>query len=79
MDIKLTPQVNTAICPLCGQPNDCAVVADPNATECWCEGVEFPQELLDQVPDDALHKACICRDCLERFNNNGQVNGQVKR
>ena len=70
MDIEMSNHINTAVCPLCGQPNDCAVVADPNATECWCEEVEFPQYLLDQVPDDAVRKTCICQSCLEKFIEN---------
>ncbi len=59
--------LNTAICPLCSQPNQCAVAADPNATECWCESVIFPEALLAQVPDKAVRKTCICQKCLEEF------------
>ena len=44
-----------AVCPLCGKPNLCAVAADPDATECWCEAVEFPEELLAQIPDDGAN------------------------
>jgi hypothetical protein len=69
MNIEFSPNLNTAICPLCGQPNHCVMAADPNAEECWCGDVEFPQELLDQVPEDAIRKTCICQACLENFNN----------
>jgi hypothetical protein len=61
-------RLNTALCPLCGKPNNCAVAADPNATECWCESVEFPRELLEQIPENALRKTCVCQNCLENFN-----------
>jgi hypothetical protein len=67
MGIKLKPKIDMAICPLCGQPNICAMAADPNAAKCWCGDLEFPQELLDQVPEKAVHQACICQDCYNRF------------
>ncbi|MBT3190143.1 MAG: cysteine-rich CWC family protein [Anaerolineae bacterium] len=63
---------NTAVCPLCGEPNQCAVAADPNATECWCESVIFPEELLEKVPKDAVRKTCICQKCLERFEESAK-------
>jgi len=62
-----TPPLNKAICPLCGGPNHCAVAADPNATECWCESVIFPEELLAKIPKDVVRKRCVCRKCLEEY------------
>jgi len=59
--------LDTATCPLCGEPNQCAVAADPNATECWCESVIFPEELLAKVPEDAVRKTCVCQNCLEEY------------
>lgn len=59
--------MNTAICPLCGESNQCAVAADPDATECWCGSVIFPEELLAKVPEDAVRKTCICQNCLEEY------------
>jgi hypothetical protein len=59
--------IDKAICPLCGGPNHCAVAADPNATECWCEDVKFPAELLDRVPESIGQKACICQKCLQNY------------
>lgn len=67
MDFEKHPKIDTVICPLCGQLNDCAMAADPNAIECWCEELKFPQELLDQVPENSLHQTCICQNCLDRF------------
>jgi len=67
MENKLSKPPAPGVCPLCGQPNKCAVVADPNAKECWCESVVFPEELLDLVPEDAVRKACICLDCYNKF------------
>ncbi|MBC8506896.1 MAG: cysteine-rich CWC family protein [Anaerolineales bacterium] len=65
--IRKIKKPNTAICPLCGEPNHCAVAADPNATECWCESLEFPHELLAQIPGDAVRKTCVCQKCLAEF------------
>jgi len=59
--------VNTSICPLCGEHNHCAVAADPNAKECWCEFVEFPVKLLAQIPEDAVRKTCVCQKCLNNY------------
>ena len=59
--------MNTAKCPLCGGPNQCALADDPTSTECWCDSVIFPDELLAQIPDDAVRKTCVCKKCLERF------------
>ena len=61
------PPQNPARCPLCGGPNQCALVADPNATECWCDSVVFPDELLAQIPDNAVRKRCVCQKCLRDY------------
>ena len=59
--------LNNAICPLCGEPNKCAMAADPNAAECWCEAVEFPAELLEKIPENAVRKTCVCQRCLSDY------------
>lgn len=60
--------IDPAICPLCGGPNECRhAEAAPGDGSCWCIEFVFPKELLDQVPDEAKRRACICRRCLERF------------
>ncbi len=53
-----------ARCPLCGESNQCAMAADPEATECWCESEKFPHDLLQRVPDNAARRACICQRCV---------------
>ena len=65
--------LNTAKCPLCGKPNQCASVADPNAVECWCESVIFPSELLAKIPENAVRKTCVCQNCLEQYNASGDT------
>jgi len=59
--------INTSKCPLCGGPNQCAMAADPEASECWCGGKEFPRELLAQIPEYAIRKTCVCPQCLESY------------
>jgi hypothetical protein len=59
--------LNTARCPLCGELNHCAMAADPSATKCWCEEVKFPDELLDQIHENAVRKTCVCKKCLEIY------------
>jgi len=57
-----------AHCPLCGQANQC-LLSSPAAYKgpCWCTREEFPAELLARVPEPLRNRACICRDCLEKF------------
>jgi len=59
--------LNIVFCPVCGEPNQCAMAADPNATVCWCEGVVFPEELLAQIPENAVRKTCVCKNCLDTY------------
>lgn len=61
--------LNTSICPLCGEPNQCAMAADLNAKSCWCEAVEFPEGLLALIPEKAIRKSCVCKKCLEKYKN----------
>lgn len=59
--------VDPCRCPLCGQPNRCAMANAPSAcdrdTACWCVNVTFSAELLARVPAQAERKACICQRC----------------
>ena len=55
-------------CPLCGAANDCQLCS-PAAYKgpCWCARVEMPAALLARVPENFRNRACICRDCVEKF------------
>jgi hypothetical protein len=66
-----------ARCPLCGQPNLCALAADPNASECWCDSEEFPPELLAKIPAKAVRKTCVCRECLTNYRESIGIPGDV--
>ena len=72
------PSINPARCPLCGGPNLCATAADPEAPDCWCGSLKFPEELLDLVPKDAVRRACICQACLEQYQETGEIPGRSK-
>ena len=72
---KKIPERNSldiAICPLCGESNQCAMAADTDATACWCEGVVFPEALLAQIPTNAVRKTCVCQKCLTNFQESGE-------
>lgn len=56
-------------CPLCGQPNDCRLCADPvQPGACWCVRETIPNVLRARVPPEARQKACICHACVASFH-----------
>jgi hypothetical protein len=65
--------VCTEICPLCGQPNQCARVhtdtdagcAGAASLACWCATEEFTPELLQLIPEAARGRACVCQSCVQ--------------
>jgi len=64
----LAQPVNAANCPLCGQPNLCAMeqarlTGQPAREPCWCTQATFSADLLARVPEPARHTACICARC----------------
>lgn len=69
MEIK---KVDPLLCPLCQQKNRCANLGDKETNKtCWCNDpdIQFPKELLDQVPADKKGKACICQRCAQAFSS----------
>lgn len=66
MSEKKKTSVDPGVCPLCGKSNNCAKQTDPGALECWCGDFVFPNELLEQVPEEAVGKACICFECYQK-------------
>lgn len=53
------------ICPICGQDNNC----QHGQSECWCDNIKIPKQIFDLVPDDKRGKACICKTCIEKYQN----------
>ncbi len=54
-------------CPLCHQGNGCMTHSKES---CWCNSVTVPQDLLDLVAEAHRGRVCICRPCIDKFNNN---------
>jgi hypothetical protein len=59
--------LNPTLCPLCGQPNQCALeierasgLAQP---PCWCSKLSFEEATLQRIPAAAKGKACVCLLC----------------
>ena len=62
-----TTAPDPTLCPLCGQPNQCANEIE-RATglpqgPCWCTQATFSAELLQRVAPAAQQLACICARC----------------
>ena len=53
------------ICPICCQDNNC----QHGQGGCWCGTVKVPKQLLELVPEDKKGTVCICKTCIEKFNN----------
>jgi hypothetical protein len=61
-----TMGLDTGLCPLCGQANDCQLcTVNAYKGPCWCARVEVPEALLLRVPPDLKNRACICHKCIE--------------
>ncbi|ART50280.1 cysteine-rich CWC family protein [Acidovorax carolinensis] len=57
------PALDTSVCPLCGQGNQCAVAAGQAADTCWCMSAQLSAAALAAVPDALRGRACICPTC----------------
>lgn len=51
------------ICPICGKDNGCII----GNKDCWCTDFEFPEGLIELVPEDKRGQVCICRQCAEAY------------
>ncbi|QYJ98171.1 cysteine-rich CWC family protein [Shewanella alkalitolerans] len=68
-------RTNASQCPLCHQPNQCAVVEGHGSDTCWCHHQTFaPKAQLSQAiaPD-----VCICQACAEALRLEAELG--VKR
>lgn len=63
--MPIHPAIDTSRCPLCGQPNQCAISAGLPPESCWCMQTPVSQDALAQLPDEARGKACICPVCAQ--------------
>ncbi|WP_078427975.1 cysteine-rich CWC family protein [Alkalihalobacterium alkalinitrilicum] len=53
-------------CPICNKDNRCG--NEQNQPSCWCSMESFPDEIFKLISDEKRNKACICKECLERYN-----------
>ena len=62
-----TRDEHAATCPMCGQPNGCAMAGGRGAAQdcesCWCREVRIDEAVLAQLPDADRGRACLCRSC----------------
>lgn len=61
-----------SLCPICHQENHCAMVAGKDPATCWCHHTAVPQQLLEQIPPENRGISCVCKDCVDRFNERVQ-------
>ncbi|WP_082517103.1 cysteine-rich CWC family protein [Acidovorax sp. Leaf78] len=54
---------DTSQCPLCGQPNGCAIAAGRAPESCWCMAQTIDRAALARLPADQRERACICPAC----------------
>ena len=54
---------DTSVCPLCGQPNQCAIAAGRPAESCWCMSEPVSRDALERLPDEQRGQSCICPAC----------------
>lgn len=75
MSPQLIRPVDPSRCPLCGQPNQCAMevqrATGVTQPPCWCTQVNFDAALLARVPAEAQRRACICRHCATTDSSQG--------
>jgi hypothetical protein len=57
------------ICPLCGKENNCAMATGADPHSCWCMSLKVPEELLERIPKEIRGKACVCKECVEKYLN----------
>lgn len=54
-------------CPICGKDNYCGAKAGLAHGECWCDTIKIPRGMQALVPPELYMKACICKDCVDRY------------
>lgn len=55
------------ICPICGKDNNCK-----HNKDCWCTKVTVPKGLIDLIPKEKRGTACVCKECIDKYNLNNK-------
>jgi hypothetical protein len=63
--MQSSSSTDTSRCPLCGQPNQCAIAAGQPAESCWCMQQPVSKEALARLAPEARGKSCICPQCAQ--------------
>ena len=70
MPLSPPPAIQPTLCPLCGQPNRCALEVERESGvkqgPCWCTEVDFGPDLLARVPVAAQRLTCVCAGCARK-------------
>jgi hypothetical protein len=68
-EIEVTNPSPQSMCPQCGKPNQCRIGSSEG---CWCVGRPVSKAALEAAlgPFDET-KACLCPECLSRFEVEG--------
>jgi len=76
MAIDNAININPARCPICNQANHCAMLEpnQPSAEQCWCHSALFSSDILKQLNSSAINKACICQNCLQKWQTQDNAN-----
>ncbi|WP_308196646.1 cysteine-rich CWC family protein [Shewanella insulae] len=61
---------NASLCPLCQQPNDCALAARREGDTCWCHHQEFVPKA--KIPQAIAPDSCICQACAEALRKEAE-------
>jgi hypothetical protein len=68
--VTATAALDPTRCPLCGEPNQCAMEIERASGEkqppCWCMAAGFDSAVLDRIPAPARGLACVCARCGRR-------------
>ncbi|HEY3333536.1 MAG TPA: cysteine-rich CWC family protein [Capsulimonadaceae bacterium] len=54
-------------CPLCGEPNRCAMSNATGDEMCWCFEVPVDIKLIEALPLEVKNVACLCEACLRKM------------
>ena len=57
------PMSDKQKCPLCGQPNRCAMAEGHAVGACWCVSIKLTADMLEAVPTEDRGVRCICDTC----------------
>ncbi|MBS0505873.1 MAG: cysteine-rich CWC family protein [Proteobacteria bacterium] len=64
---------DTTHCPLCRQPNQCAMAAGQSPAQCWCMTQPVADTVLQQLPPEERGHACICPHCAQPRANTATI------